>query len=148
MTRQDPAPVGGVSFDGEHATLTFQSRLSHPPEAVWEAITDPKQLSMWYMTQAAIDGRTGGSIDFRTGPAQFHVTGRILTWEPPRLLEYEWKVRPCPGMPSGEDAIVRSELRRDGRETVLTLTHRNLTRRTAVGAAPATHTVLSGSQPN
>lgn len=45
-------------------------------------------------------------------------------------------------MPSGEDAIVRWELRRDGGETVLTLTHRNLIRRTSVGAAPATHTVL------
>lgn len=95
------------------------------------------------MTQAAIDGRTGGSIDFRTGPAQFHVTGRILGWEPPRLLEYEWKIRPRPGMPSGEDAIVRWELRRDGRETVLTLTHRNLTRQTAVGVAPVTHALLN-----
>ncbi len=142
MPHQDPAPVGGVSFDGEHATLTFQSRLSHPPEAVWEAIPDPKQLSMWYMPQAALDGRTGGSLDFRTGPAPFHVTGRILAWEPPRLLDYEWKVRPRPGMPYGEDTIVRRELRRDGGETVVTLTHRNLTRRTAVGAAPATHTVL------
>ncbi len=45
-------------------------------------------------------------------------------------------------MPSGEDAIVRWELVRDGRDTLLTLTHRNLTRRTAVGVAPATHVLL------
>jgi len=45
-------------------------------------------------------------------------------------------------MPKGEDAIVRWELRPEGEETVLTLTHRNLTRRSALGAAPATHVVL------
>lgn len=35
-----------------------------------EAITDPKQLSSWYMTQAAIDGRPGGYIDFPRGAAR------------------------------------------------------------------------------
>ena len=142
MRRQNPGPSGQVTFEGEHATLTFQSRLSHPPEAVWAALTDPKQLSVWYMMQAAIDGRLGGSIDFSSGPGQFHVTGRILAWEPPRLLEYEWKIRPRQGMPSGEDGVVRWELVREGRETVLTLTHRNVTRQTAIGVAPATHVLL------
>ncbi len=142
MTREDRTPVGRLSFERERARLTFHSRLSHTPETVWDALTDPKQLSIWYMMQAAIDGRTGGSIDFRGGPGEFHVTGRILAWDPPRVLEYEWKIRPRPGMPSGEDAIVRWELVRDGRDTLLTLTHRNLTRQTAVGVAPATHVLL------
>lgn len=94
------------------------------------------------MTTATIDGRTGGSIDFRTGPGQIHATGRILVWEPPRIFEYEWKVKPWGRMPQGEDAVVRWELRAEGEETVLTLTHRNLTRRSALGAAPSTHVVL------
>lgn len=142
MMPQDPSPAGQVSFEGGRATLTFQRRLSHPPEAVWQALTDPKQLSQWYMMQAAIDGRRGGSIDFSSGPGEYHVTGRIRAWEPPRLLEYEWKIRPRLGMPSGEDALVRWELVRDGRETLLTLSHRNLTRQTALGVAPATHALL------
>jgi uncharacterized protein YndB with AHSA1/START domain len=142
MTPQESVPVGAVSFQGEHATLTFQTRLAHPPEAVWQAITDPVELSSWYMTQAVIDGRKGGFVDFRTGAGQLHATGRILQWDPPRVLEYEWKVERSQRMPSGEDAVVRWELKRDGGETVLTLVHRNLSRRSATGAAPYTHVVL------
>src|SRR5437867_4452023 len=103
---------------------------------------DARAVGEKAMTKAVIDGRTGGSIDFRIGPAQLHVTGRILVWGPPHVFEYEWKVKPWGRMPKGEDAIVRWELRPEGEETLLTLTHRNLTRRSALGAAPATHVVL------
>lgn len=142
MTPSEELPIGAVSFQGELATLTFHARLGHPPEAVWDALTDPKQLSSWYMMQAAVDGRKGGSIDFSGGPGNFHVTGRILEWDPPRVLEYEWKIRPRPGMPNGEDGVVRWELGRDGRHTRLTLNHRRITRATAIGVAPATHVLL------
>ncbi len=142
MTDHDSSQLGQVSFEGAHATLTFQRRLPHPPEAVWAAITDPKQLAAWYMQQVSIDGRLGGSIDFVSGAGKLHATGRILAWDPPLLLEYEWKVKPRPEMPSGEDSVVRWELGREGRETVLTLTHRKITRGKAVGAAPYTHAVL------
>ncbi len=94
------------------------------------------------MQQVSIDGRLGGSIDFVSGGGKLHATGRILAWDPPRLLEYEWKVKPLPEMPSGEETVVRWELGREGRETVLTLTHGNLTRMKAIGAAPYTHVVL------
>ncbi len=141
MTSHASSQVGQVSLDGVQATLTFHRRLPHPPEAVWAALTDPEQLSVWYMQQVSIDGRLGGSVDFVSG-GKLHATGRILAWEPPRLLEYEWKVKPRPEMPFGENTVVRWELEREGRETVLTLTHRNLTRGKAVGAAPYTHAVL------
>jgi len=142
MASQELSHVGKVSFAGAHATLTFQRRLPHPPEAIWEAITDPKQLSKWYMMRASVDRRAGGSIEFSGGPGDFHVKGRILRWDPPFVLEYEWKISPRPGMPAGEDAVVRWELIKDGTETVLTLTHRNVTRATAIGVAPATHVLL------
>ncbi len=142
MEGEDSSVTGGVSFVGDKATLTFQCRLAHPPEAVWAALTDPKQLWIWYMSQVSIDGRLGGLVDFVSGAGKLRATGRILAWDPPRLLEYEWKVKPRPEMPSGEDTVVRWELEREGRETVLRLTHRNLTRMKAVGAAPFTHAVL------
>jgi uncharacterized protein YndB with AHSA1/START domain len=142
MTADAPAPKGKVSVDGERATLTFRLRLGHPPEAVWAALTDPEQLAVWYHTKARIDGRPGGSIDFTTGHGQLHATGRILAWEPPTLWEYEWKVEPWMGQPGGEDAVVRWELHREGDNTVLTLVHRNLSRRSAAGAAPYIRIVL------
>ncbi len=135
MTSHASSHVGQVSLDGPQATLTFHRRLPHPPEAVWAALTDPEQLSVWYMQQVSIDRRLGGSIDFASGAGKLHATGRILAWDPPLLLEYEWKVKPRPEMPSGEDSVVRWELGREDRETVLTLTHRKITRGKAVGAA-------------
>ncbi len=142
MTTSHSPRAGTLTFVGEYATLAFERRIPHPVQVVWEALTEPEHLARWYMTRAVIDGRTGGSIDFHIGPAQLHVTGRILVWDPPHVFEYEWKVKPWGRMPKGEDAIVRWELRPEGEETVLTLTHRNLTRRSALGAAPATHVVL------
>jgi uncharacterized protein YndB with AHSA1/START domain len=136
------APVGTVAFEGEYATLTFCRRVAHPPEEIWSAITDPTQLRGWYMTRATIVGGKGGSIDFRSGPAEYHVTGRILSWDPPYLFEHEWNVEPSPQMPSGEESIVRWELAREGHETLVTLTHRRLTRRTAMGFGPGIHAFL------
>ncbi len=135
-------PIGAVVTQGDKATLIFRRRLDSPPEAVWKALTDPAELSSWYMTKAAIDGREGGTIDFVSGPSRLHVTGRILTWDPPRVLEHEWKVAPRDELPSGEEAMIRWELRRDGEGTILHLEHRKLNRQTALGFAPGTHAFI------
>ncbi len=142
MTDIQGSRLGSVTVEGEHATLVFERRLPHPPEVVWEAITEPRQLAEWYMTEAVIDGRVGGTIDFLSGPSQLHVTGGILAWDPPHLFEHEWNVEPRAELYQGEHSVIRWELVRDGDETVLKLTHRHLTRRTAQGFAPGTHAFL------
>lgn len=129
-------------MEGKKATLVFRRRLDHPPEVVWSALTDPSQLTSWYMTKAIIDGREGGSIDFISGPSRLHVMGRILTWKPPEVFEHEWRVEPRTELPSGEDAIIRWELRPDGKGTVLHLEHRKLNSETALGFAPGTHAFM------
>ena len=140
--RRPTSPAGTVAFDGDYATIRFSRRIGHPPEDVWSALTDPKQLQSWYMTRATIVGGRSGSIEFWSGPSQFHVTGRILSWDPPRLFEHEWKVEPRPELPSGEDSVARWELAREGHETLLTFTFQRLTRRTATGFAPGVHAFL------
>ena len=141
-SRKQDAPVGTVTVDGQYATITFSRRMGHPPEDVWSAITDPEQLQGWYMTRAVIAGGKDGSIDFTSGPVPYHVTGRILSWDPPHLFEHEWNVDPSPGLPTGEESVVRWELERDGDGTLLTLTHRRLSRRTATRFAPGMHAFL------
>ena len=69
---------GTVIIEGEYATLIYERRLSHPTEVVWKAITDPKELVVWFKQRAAIDGRSGGTIDFVNEITGFHATGRIL----------------------------------------------------------------------
>jgi uncharacterized protein YndB with AHSA1/START domain len=141
-SRDELSETGKVVIEAGGATLVFRRRLVHTPEAVWRAITDPAELSSWYLAEATIDGREGGTVDLYEGPYRLHVTGRILTWDPPRVFEHEWKVAPRPEFPSGEDSVIRWELRRDGEGTILHLEHRNLSLRTAVSFAPGVHGFL------
>jgi uncharacterized protein YndB with AHSA1/START domain len=134
---------GTLVEDGEHATLTFQRVYRHAPEHVWNAIATPEGLREWLMcTHAVIEGHVGGGIELVSGPAGYHSTGKILAWEPPRVLEYEWNVGPVPEMPRGEHAIFRYELTPDGDSTRLLVTYRRITKQTASGFLPGLHTFL------
>lgn len=129
--------------DGAHATLVFRREYAHAPERVWAAIATPEGLAGWLTsTRAHIDGRVGGAIELVSGPAQYHSTGAILAWDPPRLLEYEWNVAPAPEMPRGERAIFRYELAARGDGTQLVVTYRRVTRHTARGFLPGLHALL------
>lgn len=141
--RADRIRKGRVLIEGEHATITFKRILHHAPELVWDAITNPRELKEWLMCSSAkIEGHTGGAIEMISGPAQFLVKGKILTWDPPRIFEYEWKVAPVPEMPLGEDAIFRYELTQQERAILLTVTYRHITKQTVYGFAPGTHALL------
>jgi uncharacterized protein YndB with AHSA1/START domain len=93
-------------------------------------------------TRAVVEGRGGGRIELVSGPAGYHSTGRILVWDPPRVLEYEWNVAPLPEMPGGEHAIFRYELTPDGDSTHLLVTYRRITQQTARGFLPGVHAFL------
>jgi uncharacterized protein YndB with AHSA1/START domain len=131
-----------VDDDG-YATLTFLRAYRHRPEHVWEAISTPEGLREWLLcSRAEIEPRAGGRIELVSGPAQYHSTGTILVWEPPRKLEYEWNVAPVPEMPKGERAIFRYELSWDGTVTRLLVTYRRITRGTARGFVVGLHAFL------
>lgn len=130
-------------IEGEHATLTFHRVYPHRVEHVWEAIATADGLRAWLLaTEAHIEGRVGGRFDLVSGPPGYRSAGRVLAWDPPRVLEYEWNVAPVPEMPQGERAIFRYELAPDGDTTRLTVTYRRLTRATARGFLPGLHAFL------
>jgi uncharacterized protein YndB with AHSA1/START domain len=87
-----PATVGRVEKDGDTWTLVLVKDLRHPPEKVWEALTDPAQLREWAPFDA--DGNLGaiGSVKLTTvGAPGPHVTDtRVTRAEKPKLLEYNW----------------------------------------------------------
>ncbi len=134
--------LGRVSYQGDLASLTYERHFPDPPETVWKAITDPEQLAVWYLTRARIDPREGGEVDLVSGPSRFHVVGRILTWDPPRVFEHEWKADPRPELPGGENARIRWELAPEGSGTVLTVVFAGLHRPTALGFAAGMHAFL------
>jgi uncharacterized protein YndB with AHSA1/START domain len=134
---------GTLLEDGEHATLTFHRVYAHAPDKVWEAIATPEGLRGWLLcTESVIEGHVGGRIEMVSGPAGYRSTGKILAWEPPRLLEYEWNVAPVPEMPRGEQAIFRYELQPEGDGTQLLVTYRRITLRSARGFLPGLHAFL------
>ncbi len=134
---------GVLTEDGGYATLTFHRVYRHALEHVWEAIATPEGLREWLMCKrAVIEQKVGGRIELVSGPFGYHSIGKILTWDPPRLLEYEWNVAPVPEMPRGEHAIFRYELRPDGDSTFLTVTYRRITNQTARGFLPGLHAFL------
>ncbi len=139
-----PALNGDVTFDGDFARLHYQRRLDHPPAKVWAAITEPSQIKQWLMASSVTtDACVGGTLETVAGPSQIHSIGKILTWDPPRVYEYEWNVQPLPEMPTGERSLIRWVLAPiDGGGTLLTLTHSRLSRPSAAGFAPGWHAFL------
>jgi uncharacterized protein YndB with AHSA1/START domain len=127
-----PGSVGGpglLQVDRENASVEFRRLLRHPIEEVWKAITDPEQLEQWFMVKVSRDPATGRiEMWHATG---VRATGQLLQWDPPRVYEYEWSVAPGSALPDGEESVVRFELSSVPEGTLLVLTHRKLTRRTA-----------------
>jgi len=133
MTDRDqyaPGPAGGadVRKDGEKWTLVLVRDLRHPPEKVWEALTDPAHLREWAPFDAdASLGTAGAAVKLTTvGAPTPHVTQtRVTRADRPRALEYNW---------GGQD--IRWELEpAGGGGTRLTLWH-NIDRRfISMGAA-------------
>jgi uncharacterized protein YndB with AHSA1/START domain len=139
---------GTISVEDEHATLKYERLFSHPREIVWKMITDPNELVGWMNTRAVIDGRNGGRIDFVNTFSGFHTTGRILVWNPVSVFEHEWHISPNPSLPNGEsESVIRWELKPNDNsslntQTLLTLTHRTLTKLTSSWFAPGWHAYL------
>ncbi|WP_306364085.1 SRPBCC family protein [Nocardia sp. CC227C] len=87
----DPAELNIVR--GE-PTLRFERRLAHPPEKVWRAITDPKELAAWF--PAAVDyaePRPGVPMRFTfPGEAVADGTwaGEVLEVDRPTVFMFRW----------------------------------------------------------
>lgn len=110
-----PGPASGaqVSKDGENWTLVLVRELRHPPEKVWQALTDPAQLREWAPFEA--DGSlstVGATVQLSTvgTPTPYVSATKVTRADAPRLLEYQW---------GGND--VRWELEDFGGGTRLTL---------------------------
>ena len=66
--RYAPGPASGaqVRKDEEKWTLILVRELRHPPEMVWQALTDPTQLSEWAPFDADRNLATVGAVKLST----------------------------------------------------------------------------------
>ena len=89
-----PGPASGaqVRKDGENWTLILIRELRHPPEKVWQAITDPAHLREWAPFDA--DGNLGtiGNVKLTAvgAPTPYVTETTVTRADAPTLLEYNW----------------------------------------------------------
>ncbi len=123
-------PLGTVRQDGEVVVLRFERALAHPREKVWRALTESEHLRHWFPADIVGERVAGAELRFVFWPeaveqageeieaagvpvADPQLPGRMITWEPPRLLELTW-----------DTERLRFELEPVGTGTVLRVTVR------------------------
>lgn len=124
-----PGPAGGAHIrkDGEEWTLILVRELRHPPEKVWQALTDPTHLREWAPYEADGNlGTTGTTVKLTTvgAPTPQVSETTVKRADSPSLLEYNW---------GGFD--IRWELEAFAGGTRLTLWHNIDRRYISMGAA-------------
>jgi uncharacterized protein YndB with AHSA1/START domain len=76
-------------------SLSFELDLSHAPEKVWRALTDPVLLAEWLLPVAGLELEPGAAFTFKTQPYPGWdgiVKCRILEIEAQKKLSYTWVV--------------------------------------------------------
>ncbi len=122
----EPGPARGaqVRKDGEKWTLILVRQLRHPPERVWQALTDPAHLREWAPFDADGNlGTVGTTVKLTWVGAPAPIEARVTRADAPRALEYD---------------DIRWELEAIGGGTRLTLWH-NIDRRFIAWGAAGWH---------
>src|SRR5579884_1460001 len=126
---------GVLRAEGERRGVRFERRFAAPVDEVWDALTSPDRRARW-LAHGRIEDTPGGAVRLDFGEGGL-VTGRVLSWEPPSLLEFEWRF-------AGEtESVVRFELFADGDGTRLVLDHRALAEEHAAGYSAGWHAYLA-----
>ncbi len=107
------ASAAQVRKDGEKWTLILVRELRHPPEKVWQALTDPAHLREWAPFDTNGSLGTVGTVKLTWVGAPTPVETKVTRADAPKLLEYD---------------DTRWELEASGSGTRLTLWH-NIDRR-------------------
>ena len=92
-----------VSTPGS-GTISCEIDIAAPPERVFQALTDPMQLTQWFGSQGCpvkawkFDARLGGKYNYATVHAataednvpEVECHGEVIEFDPPHVLAYTW----------------------------------------------------------
>jgi uncharacterized protein YndB with AHSA1/START domain len=93
-----------ASVTPDRDSVVSEIEIAAPPERVFQALTDEKQLFQWFTDASCpvkswqMDARRGGRYRYATqkgtkvhnGVSEFECCGEILECDPPRVLVYTW----------------------------------------------------------
>lgn len=71
-------------MNDDRPALRFERHLSHSPERVWRAVTEPAELERWFVAPVAWKPELGETFE------SFGVSGEIVELEEPRVLAWTW----------------------------------------------------------
>lgn len=98
----DPGPAAGARIEkreGEKWTLVLVRELRQPPARVWQALTDPAELSEWAPFEVDGDlGTAGATVKLTWVGTPTPIDTTVTRADAPRLLEYgdyRWKLDPA-----------------------------------------------------
>jgi uncharacterized protein YndB with AHSA1/START domain len=106
----DDADLGSLAPHGNGWRLTFARHLHHSPERVWQAITEPEELAVWFPQRIVGERVAGAPLRFVSSEGD-GFDGEMLVFDPPSAIEFTW----------GGDRL-RMELRPHDGGTLLILT--------------------------
>ena len=79
-----------VVRDGRPA-VRFERTYPHPIERVWQAVTDPTELTYWFPSpEVSYDARVGGRIELGGDPNIDSSEATVLAWDPPHRFAFQW----------------------------------------------------------
>ena len=123
---------GVVTKEADGFKVIFHRVLNHDIKTVWDAITNPEKLKIWF-TDFEMDFKAGGDMKIIFRDATKTVTtGKIVSIDPPNKFVWTW-----------EDELAIWELKSEGKNKCkLTLTYSKLADKHAVGVSGGFHTIL------
>ena len=124
--------LGLITKEADGFKVVFERTLAHDIHTVWDAITNPEKLKLWF-TDFELEYKAGGLIKIKFRDEANTVThGQVLRIEPPHKFAWTWE---------GELAVWELfEL--NAHSCKLKLTYSKLSDAYAVGASGGFHTLL------
>ena len=129
--------LGKLIKEDEGYGIRLERLYNHPVSKVWDALTDPAKMTIWFM-DVEWDFKPGGKITF-TFPDEERTKsyGRFVSIEHEKLIEFFWENE------DGPDEFGRWELFPEDDKTRLVLTYTRVQANLATSVMTGWHIVLN-----
>jgi uncharacterized protein YndB with AHSA1/START domain len=138
MNEEESVIMATAKITPDQDSVICELHIAAPPERVFQAITDPKQVMQWWTSEQcqiesfSLEPRRGGRWTYDTkqtemninGISKFHCDGEVLEFDPPRVVAFTW-IATWHEVPA-QRTVVRWELTPEGKGTRARVTHSGL----------------------